>query len=222
MTFGLVTGFQPFAGLPDSPSAMLLPRLDGRVVNGVTIRAECMPVSLADMPRTVARQIRAHRPVFVVLLGLAAGECVLRCETTAINRLDLGVADNHGLRPADGRPIDPSGPAARQASWDAAALTGALCAAGLPARVSHFAGTHLCNAALYTALATMEAEGLTGPCGFLHLPYLPGQVARFMSDAPAGGDLAPFTPRALPSMALDDQVAALRLILERLSHQTAP
>jgi pyroglutamyl-peptidase len=155
--------------------------------------------------------------VAFVALGLAPGEPVLRVETTAINRLDFGVADNEGARPTGGGPIDPEGPPARMASWDAPALARSLRGAGYPTRVSHFAGTHLCNATLYAALGAMEAEGLQGPAGFFHLPYLPHQVARFMDEAPPGGDVAPLTPRALPSMAFADQRAALIHLLTLLA-----
>lgn len=214
---GLITGSQPFAGLPDSPAAMLLSHVDGMVFHGITIKAIATEVSVASVPGNMARLVQAHRPAFLVSLGLATGEPVLRCETTAINRLDFGVADNFGARPADGRPIDAEGPAARMATWDAAALVGRIRAAGIPARVSHHAGTHLCNATLYAALGAMEAEGLRGPCGFFHLPYLPHQVARFMSEIPAGGDTAPLTNRVLPSMALADQLAGLTIVLDHLS-----
>jgi len=213
----LVTGSAPFAGLPDNPAALLLPKIEGQVFHGITLRTVETPVSLAAVPSTIAGLIREHRPAFFVALGLAPGDPTLRCETTAINRLDFGVADNFGQRPTDGGPIDPAGPDGRLATWDAKALAAAIRAKGIPARVSHHAGTHLCNATLYSALAAMAAEGLTGPCGFFHLPYLPHQVARFLSDGPPGGDLAPLTPRALPSMALEDQLAGLTILLESLA-----
>lgn len=217
MSIGLVTGSQPFAGLPDSPSQTLLALVDGQTFHGVTVRAVTTDVSLADVPGNMARLIAAHRPAYVVSLGLALGDPTLRFETTAINRLDFGVADNHGERPTDGGPIDPGGLPARMATWDAKTLAAMLCAAGLPARVSHHAGTHLCNTTLYAALGAMEAEGLTGPCGFFHLPFLPAQVARFLSESPPQGDCAPLTPRVLPSMALADQLDGLRRTLDALS-----
>ncbi|SLN42081.1 pyroglutamyl-peptidase I family protein [Roseisalinus antarcticus] len=217
MKTGLVTGSQPFAGLPDSPSQTLLSHLDGLEFGDVRIHTVATDVSLERVAGNMAKLIAEHRPAFVVSLGLAPGECVMRCETTSINRLDFGVADNYGQRPAYGRPIDPDGPPARLATWDAHGLAARIRAAGLPARVSHFAGTHLCNTTLYAALGAMEAAGLDGPCGFFHLPYLPEQVARFMSEGPPGGDTAPLTPRALPSMALADQIAGLRILLAALS-----
>lgn len=214
---GLVTGSQPFAGLPDNPAALLLPEVEGAVVHGVTIRTMATPVSVAAVPDLIAGLIAEHRPAFYLALGLALGAPVLRLETTAINRLDFGVADNLGERPADGRPIDPDGPPARMASWDARALVAVLRAEGLPATVSHHAGTHLCNATLYAGLGAMATAGLPGPCGFLHLPYLPEQVARLQSAAPAAGDSAPLTERALPSMAFALQLRALRCVLDTLA-----
>lgn len=213
----LVTGSMPFAGLTDSPASLLLPEIDGMAFGPHRVTAVPTRVSLAEVPGNIARLIAEHRPAAFVALGLAPGEPVLRVETTAINRLDFSVADNFGQRPTDGRPIDADGPPARMATWDAPALARALRAGGYPTRVSHFAGTHLCNATLYAALGAMAAEGLTGPAGFFHLPYLPHQVARFMDDAPPGGDTAPLTPRALPSMAMADQRAALILLLSTIA-----
>jgi pyroglutamyl-peptidase len=220
MRIGLVTGSAPFAGLPDNPATDLLGRVDGAVIGGVTIRTAQIPVSRARLPEVIAGLIEAHRPDFYVSLGLATGAPVLRLETTAINRVDFGVADNEGDRPTDGGPIDAGGPDARFATWDARGLVRALVEADIPAVVSHHAGTHLCNFVLYTALGAMARAGLTGPVGFLHLPYTPKQVARFLRDGPPEGDLAPLTPRALPSMPLEMQEAALRLTLAGLAGAT--
>ena len=153
-------------------------------------------------------------------LGLANGAPVLRLETTAINRVDFAVADNEGDRPTDGGPIEADGPQARFATWDAPALTAALLTAEIPATVSHHAGTHLCNFGLYAILGAMQRAGLGGPAGFLHVPYTPRQVARFLREGPPGGDLAPMTPRALPSMPLETQAEALRIVLRHLADST--
>jgi pyroglutamyl-peptidase len=206
--------------LPDSPATDLLQRIDGAQFHGVRILAEKLPVSRARQPAIIEDLVTRHRPVFYVSLGLALGATVLRFETTAINRVDFGVADNEGARPTGGGPIDPDGPLARFATWDAGALAGHLLDHDLPAVVSHHAGTHLCNLVLYCALGAMERAGLTGPVGFFHLPHTPEQVARFLRDAPAEGDLAPLTPRTLPSMAFELQEKALRLTLAALSART--
>jgi hypothetical protein len=124
MRIALVTGSAPFAGLPDNPASDLLGAIDGAEIGGVTIRTAQIPVSRARLPEVIAGLVAEHRPDFYVSLGLATGAPVLRFETTAINRVDFGVADNEGARPTDGGPIDAGGPDARFATWDAKGLSG--------------------------------------------------------------------------------------------------
>lgn len=213
---GLVTGSAPFAGLPDSPSADLLRRVDGAEIAGVIVRTAELPVSRSRQPAIIESLVAEHRPVFYLSIGLALGAPVLRLETTAINRTDFGVADNDGDRPTAGSPIEDGGPPARFATWDAKALVAGLLDHDLPAVVSHHAGTHLCNLVLYCAVGAMARAGLDGPVGFLHVPYTPEQIARLLRTGPSGGDTAPLTPRDLPSMAVDLQERALRILLGRL------
>lgn len=219
MKVGLLTGSEPFAGLPDSPASALLAHFDNRTYAGIGVRTVLTPANLSTVPNLLTELIAEHRPSFVISLGLALGEPVLRVETIGINTLDFAISDNEGVRPVHGGPIDEAGPAARKATWDHRQIVKALLAADLPARASHSAGTHMCNATLYTAVGAMLAEGLNGPCGFLHLPYLPEQVARFMRDAPPDGDQAPRTERALPSMSLENQIRGVDVVLETVASQ---
>ena len=62
------------------------------------------------------------------------------------------------------------------------AIAAALVADGIPARLSDSAGTFLCNATLYTLLHAIARRGSAIPCGFIHLPYLPRQVAAMLAD----------------------------------------
>jgi pyroglutamyl-peptidase len=216
---GLLIGSAPFAGLPDSPSQDLLTQFDGQMIAGATIRAVEAPVSFSRLPCLIEHWVTTHRPAFVVSMGLLAGEAVFHLETTAINRVDFGVADNEGNLPASGTSIDPDGPGARFATWDSTALERTLLAHDLPAVTSHHAGTHLCNLVLYCAIGAMERAGLSGPTGFLHLPYSSAQVARFLRDRPEKGDTAPMTPRAVPNLPMAMQVEALRLTLQTVARQ---
>lgn len=216
-SIGLITGSEPFAGLADNPAELLLPHIDGKSFGGIEVKAVATPVSLAGLPRFLPGLIAEYRPAFVVSLGLALGEPVLRVETIGINMLSFGTPDNEGAQPTDGRALDPSGPPARKATWDHDAIVRALLAAGLPAKTSYSAGTHMCNATLYTALGAIAALGLQGPCGFFHLPYLPQQVARFLSEAPIGGNRAPHAERALASMSFDDQLRGVSIMLETVA-----
>lgn len=199
---GLVTGFEPFGGLPSNPAAILLPHLERDPVDGCDLVCVRLPVSLARVPEILRGLVAEHRPDFVVALGLARGAAVVRVETMAVNAAAFSVADNDGVRPAEGTPLEPGGPGGRAATWDAGAVVDAIMAAGIPARRSFHAGTHLCNAALYRLLGLLEAADRRIPCGFLHLPCLPEQVVWMMRNAEGPADC--------PSMALADQLAAVR------------
>lgn len=216
----LVTGSLPFAGLPSSPSHDLLAGIDGGAAGPFRIVARAMPVSYARLPGIIAALVAEHRPALVLSLGLALGTPVLKLERLALNLASFKVADNEGARP-QAEAFAPGAPAALRATWDAPALVAALLEAGIPAVGSWHAGTHLCNLTLFCFLDALARAGLAAPCGFLHLPYTPEQVAAFLKDAAGLPERAPLTLRELPSMALDLQARALRLVLERMAQAAA-
>ncbi len=216
---GLVTGSQPFAGLPTNPAELVLPFVDGMVIDGITVRTRATPVSRARIPDLLPSLVDEERPAFVLALGLALGAPTLRVEKVEINACHFAVADNDGMRPLGGTPIEPDGPMARLATWDAEAVVAAILAEDVPARVSFHAGTHLCNLTLYTYLGALEARGLASPCGFLHLPYLPEQIVWMMRQRGSAPETAPGAPLDLPSMALETQIRAVKAVLRELARE---
>ena len=223
---GLVTGSQPFAGLPTNPAELVLAALDGFEVEGILVQAVATPVSLGGLPEYLPDLVARHRPVFVLALGLALGAPVIRAETVGLNMTHFAMSDNEGARPVGGVRFAPDGPEARRATWDAAAVVNAIMDAGIPARLSFHAGTHLCNLTLYTYLGALEAAGLAAPCGFLHLPYTPEQVVWLMRNRTEGGNHAPGLNFELPSMPLNTQVMAVRaavtVMARQASHSSSP
>jgi pyroglutamyl-peptidase len=206
---GLVTGSEPFAGLPTNPAELVLPCIDGTEIDGITIVARATPVSLARVPTLLPALVAQYQPAFVLAIGLAQGTACVRVEKAAVNAAAFAVADNEGARPLHGVKIDPKGPDARFASWDAEAVVASILAAGVPAQVSYSAGTHMCNLTLYTYLGSLAGHV---PCGFLHLPYLPEQIVWLSARG---------STQALdqPSMALATQVTAVRATLQALARQ---
>lgn len=215
---GLITGSQPFAGLPTNPAELVLPFVEGMVAEGISVVTRATPVSFARLPTLLPALIREHRPVFVMALGLALGAPVVRAEAVGLNVAHFAIPDNEGARPLGGVPFA-DGPAARRATWDAGEIAAAIVAAEVPARVSFHAGTHLCNLTLYTYLGALEAEGSPSPCGFLHLPYLPEQITWMMRQRGGAPESAPGSPLELPSMALETQVTAVRAAIAALARQ---
>ena len=99
------------------------------------------------------------------------------------------------------------------------AMLTALLTAGIPAYLSNSAGTYLCNAAMYYFLHFLRLRGRMVPCGFMHVPALPEQVAASLIEH---GVLAESGLRLeLASMSLDVQLKAVRIALE-LCCNTAP
>ena len=176
---GLVTGSQPFAGLPTNPAELVLPFVEGMIVEGIAVVTRTTPVSFASLPTLLPGLISEYRPVFVLALGLALGAPVVRVEAVALNVAHFAIPDNENARPLGGIAFS-DGPGSRRASWDAVDIAAAIVAAEVPARVSFHAGTHLCNLTLYTYLGALEMAGSPSPCGFLHLPYLPEQITSMM------------------------------------------
>jgi len=202
----LVTGFGPFAGLRHNPSAFVARDVSRARVPGARLVARVLPVSYAGAEARVVALCTRVRPDAVLSLGVAIGAPVIRVETTALNRADFRVADAHGFV-AETTP-SPRGAAARLATYDARAVLKALRSAGVPAAMSHHAGTHLCNLTLYHFLAALPPDR---PVGFLHLPLFPEQVVDVLNEPRGRGRTgrAPSAPAELPSMSRELQVRAV-------------
>jgi pyroglutamyl-peptidase len=214
---GLVTGFGPFAGLPSNPAELILPFVDGLDIDGVTVVARPIPVSFARLPMILPILVDEYRPIFVVALGLALGASLIRVEKIAVNACHFEIADQEGARPVNGVSVAEAGPAARLATWNAEAIASAIVDANIPARTSFHAGTHLCNFTLYTFLGALEASGLKSPCGMLHLPCTPEQVAWIVRQRNHGAEDRLASLGDVPSMALDIQVRAVTVALLALA-----
>jgi pyroglutamyl-peptidase len=200
----LVTGFEAFGGHEDNPSALVAAALDGRRIGGARIAGRTLPVDLARLDDALAAVLAETDPGAVLAFGLAGTEAVIRLERVALNVADFAIPDNAGALHRN-RPLEPGGPAARFSRLPLEAILDAVLAAGIPARLSQSAGLYLCNAAMYRLLGRLSPEL---PCGFIHLPPLPGQIARRLRredgrPAEHGAGLA--------SMPLDLQIRAAEI-----------
>jgi pyroglutamyl-peptidase len=191
----LLAGFEPFDGLPRNPSAEVAKALEG---GGV--RAAILPVDHARIAPRLRALLRARYDA-VLLTGLAAGRDRLSLERVALNFRDTRRPDARGAAPRSPEVVR-GGPAAYFATADVDRVARALETAGFPVEISLSAGGYLCNAAFYLALHALRRRAT--PCGFLHLPPLPG--------LPCPG--AP--------MPLERQVEAVRLALASLPTAGAP
>lgn len=208
----LLTGFEPYGGMPSNPAYDTMRYLDGQTVAGYRIVGRVLPVSIARIGEVLHDLIEEIKPSAIICLGLYPGESAIRIERVGLNLADFKLADNEGRRMTD-EAVSGNGPAARWSTLPVRAIELALLQAGIPARLSQTAGTYLCNACLYHALTIADQARGTIPCGFLHLPMTPELIAtRLLSEE---GVALERDPPA--SMDLTRIINAVKITIETLS-----
>ncbi|MGW7447754.1 pyroglutamyl-peptidase I [Kitasatospora sp. NPDC054795] len=173
----LLTAFEPFGRDPLNSSLEA-----GRLVAagppaGVALEFAGLPWAFGDSIAELRRAVARFEPDLVIATGQGGNRPDLTVERVAINLDDaVRTADRKGHQPLD-QPVVPDGPAAYFSSLPVKACVEAVQQAGIPATVSHTAGTHLCNHVFYglAHLIATERPELRG--GFARLPYLPSQAS---------------------------------------------
>jgi pyroglutamyl-peptidase len=210
----LVTGFEPYGGRRINPAAEVARALDGTVVDGFAVIGAILPVSQRGLGERLEALLAELRPAIVISLGLAPGEPMIRLERFGLNLLDFEIPDNDGIRLADA-PIEANGSTAVRASLPLRAIEAALLEAGIPARLSSTAGTYLCNATLYGLIRLLEARLPTSLGGFIHLPYLPEQVAQLLADGKRDRRIELAQRSDIASMDLATQIRAVTIAMRQ-------
>lgn len=152
----LLTGFGPFPGVPENPSAALVRALDGRRVRGVVLRGLVLPVSYARGPALALAVAHATGAAAVIGFGVSGRASGLEVERRAVRAAHPDLPDVDGVTLAELGP----GPETTPATLDADALARALGAVR-----SDDAGRYVCNAWLYRV-----SRALPVPVGFVHVP----------------------------------------------------
>ncbi|PRA33641.1 pyroglutamyl-peptidase I [Pseudomonas poae] len=171
----LLTGFEPFDQDTVNPSWEAVRQLDGVLLEAdVQIVARRLPCAFATAGECVAQLISELRPAMVIATGLGPGRSDISIERVAINVNDARIPDNLGDQPID-TAVVLDGPAAYFSTLPIKAMVQAVREAGIAASVSQTAGTFVCNQVFY--LLQHILAGTTVRSGFIHVPYLPDQVA---------------------------------------------
>jgi pyroglutamyl-peptidase len=192
----LLTGFEPFGGEDINVSWKVACALDGRVLAGAEIQALCLPTEFGASLEVLYGGLRRYRPTHVLCLGQAAGRAELSIERVAVNIDDARIADNAGAQPVD-EPVVAGAPVAYFSRWPVKRMVHAAQQAGFAAAVSSTAGSFVCNHVFFGLMHRLRRNKTVG--GFMHLPLLPEQAARFPG---------------WPTMPLSQQVDGTRVMLE--------
>ena len=197
----LVTGFDPFGGDTVNPALELIKKLP-KEIDGCEIITLEVPTVFHKSIQTIRDAIDKYQPDAVLSIGQAGGRVDLTVERVGINCDDARIPDNEGNSPVDAK-IFEDGDDAYLLTLPIKAMVKEIQAAGVPASVSNTAGTFVCNHVAYGVAYLAKKYYPHMKTGFMHIPYLPYQVAE---------------KRGLASMSLDTlltgTIAALKAIIK--------
>ncbi|MDU0292433.1 pyroglutamyl-peptidase I [Saccharothrix longispora] len=173
----LLTGFEPFGGERTNPSWEAVKAVEP---TGYTLTTLELPCVFHESIEVLKDALDERHYDLVIATGQAGGRPDVTPERTAVNLDDARIPDNRGNRPVD-EPVLPEGPTAYFSTLPVKAAVAALTAEGIPASVSHTAGTFVCNHVFY-GLMHLTATAHPGTrAGFVHVPFSPDQT----EDAPS-------------------------------------
>ena len=162
----LMTCFEPFGGRETNVSreaVMALPP----TIGPFELRRACLPVAFGRAAELAAQAADELCPAAIVCVGEAAGRTAITPEATARNLRDARIPDNDGAQP-HGEPVLAGGPDELCSTLPIDAIVEAILSVGVPAEVSHNAGTFVCNDLMYLTLHRFGQGDI--PCGFVHVP----------------------------------------------------
>jgi pyroglutamyl-peptidase len=205
----LVTGFEPYGGRDLNPATEVMRALEGTSIGGASVVGRLLPVSYRLLPARLDEILDEVQPEIAISLGLWPGEPMIRLERLAANVADFEIPDNEGALLEDAA-IGAANAPAFFATLPLRRIEQALLGKAIPARISSTAGTFLCNATLFTLLSRREKGPALMRCGFIHLPYLPSQVAAFLEEQKRERKLELHQRADLASMELATMIEAVR------------
>lgn len=202
----LVTGFEPFNGGTVNPSEQIVHRL--KAPEGIILIKEILPVEFKKATVKLKELFKAYQPDVVLSIGQAGGRAEISVERVAINidcvRSSNGskiLPDNAGDTPID-EPIEKEGASAYFSTLPLWQIVEAIQEKGVAAGISNTTGTYVCNHVMYVNLHQAAVRYPEMKAGFIHVPFLPEQIADREDK------------ERLAAMPLEEMVTALQTVLE--------
>ena len=189
MTRVLLTAFEPYDRWPENSSWLALADLTKWYDGSADLTTRRYPVDLTKMSERLRKDLQEDYDLSLHL-GQSPGATLIKLESVGLN-----------VR-SDGTPLISEAPAAYRSPLALDRCYRSLRSAGIPAEVSHHAGTYLCNAALFLSQHYSQSFGLRTQSAFVHIPLAPAQAAQ------DSGRLA--------SMSTPMSAAAIALIVDQL------
>ncbi len=157
-----------------NPAIETVKRLPATIAGAEIIKLE-IPTVCHKSLRMIGEAVAAYDPDVVLSIGQAGGRADITVERVGINVDDCRIPDNEGNQIID-EPVCPQGPAAYFATVPIKAMVRRIQERNIPASVSNSAGTFVCNHVLYGVCHLLATQYPGKRSGFIHIPFLPGQV----------------------------------------------
>lgn len=204
MTKVLLTGFEAFGKDSINPSLEAVKRIGEKSFTEIEIIVQQIPVVFHKALTILAEIMDKKKPDVVICVGQAGGRSAITMERIAINVDDARIPDNEGNQPID-LAIVPTGPDGYFTTLPIKAIVQNIRANGIPASISHTAGTYVCNHLFYGLCHLIATKYPSTRGGFIHIPFLPEQAVK---------------RKMQPSMNLEDIVKGLEIaILTSVEHE---
>jgi pyroglutamyl-peptidase len=167
----LLTGFGPFPGVADNPSAWLAETLAERPPRDLDaeLHARVLPTAW-QAAQSMPRLCQQLQPLVMIHFGVSPRAKTFRIERSAHNRAARR-ADAHGVLPS-APAIQAEGADRFDTELPAAALAAHLRACGIAAASSRDAGSYLCNCLYYHSLDWARRQPDPRLVLFVHIPPL--------------------------------------------------
>jgi pyroglutamyl-peptidase len=178
----LISGFEPFGGYSQNPTAELARRYaQPKIMDDILVKGVELPVVYFQAWDKLKREIETFHPDFILCLGFAPGDKRIRLERTAINT-DHGYPDNQD-QSHQGQ-IIVGGVKKIESDLPVDLISSKLKEKGIPTFVSDDAGGYLCNHIFYQLMYHILHH--TDKAGaFVHMPDWPveGDTPSTLSNA---------------------------------------
>ena len=164
----LITGFGPFPGFADNPSAWLVETLAKQhSAPEIELHARVLATEWEGVA-LVSRLFETLQPHVMIHFGVSENAAAFSIERSAHNRT-ARECDACGAMP-NRRTIREGGRPRFDTPFPAAALAAHLRREGIPARTSRSAGAYLCNYLYYHSLEWTHGTGNASIAVFMHIP----------------------------------------------------
>ena len=178
----LLTAFDPFGEDRINPALESVKNVTDKI-GSIEITKLEVPTVFRKSIDVVKAEMNRLQPDVVLCIGQAGGRFDVTPERVAINIDDARIPDNEGKQPLSSA-IFEDGETAYFSSLPIKAIEQAIRDIGLPSSVSNTAGTFVCNHLMYGVLYYINKEYPHMRGGFIHVPYIPEQVANQASSVP--------------------------------------